>query len=497
MPREELQNLAFRRQLFFPTAEIYAGKPAGFWEFGPVGVRIRNNIINFWRKELVEKEHLLEIHGSVILPRDVFEASGHLKSFNDPIVQCERCHSLFRADKLIEEKTGMHVPESKSIEEINALLAKHKIGCPKCKGNLGKARLFNMMMRVLIGATQNHEAFLRPETCQNIFLDFHRLYKAGRHSLPLGIAQAGSSFRNEIAPKQTLLRERELGQMEIEIFFNPEKINEVESFGDVKDYKLRLQRLSKSAVEEISCEQAVKQKIVSGKLVAYWLARLQQFYEKFGIPLQKMRFRELGKEERAFYAKETWDFEVLTDLGWIELVACNYRTDYDLKGHSNGSKKDLSIKEDGKAFVPHVFELSAGIDRTFYIALDNSVRKEKRGKAERLYLSLPVPLAPSLVAVFPLVSKDGLPEKAREVFNLLEDYGFACTYDEKGSIGRRYARVDEIGVPYAITVDYDTMQDSTVTIRERDTMEQKRIKIDSLPELLWKLSAGRLSFAKL
>ncbi|MCD6478693.1 MAG: glycine--tRNA ligase [Candidatus Diapherotrites archaeon] len=494
MPREELQNLALRRQLFYPTAEIYANAPAGFWEFGPIGVRIRNNIIAFWRKELVERERLLEIHGSVILPRAVFEASGHLKSFNDPIVQCKKCHALFRADKLIEEKTGMHVPESMSIEEIDKLIAKHNIKCPKCRGALSNVRLFNMMMRVLIGATQNQECFLRPETCQNIFLDFLRLYKASRQGLPLGIAQAGSSFRNEIAPKQTLLRERELGQMEIEIFFNPDKINDVEHFDEVADYKLMLQRLNREGIEEISCEQAVKQNIVSGKLIAYWLARLQQFYEKCGIAKQKMRFRELDAEERAFYAKETWDFEVLTDLGWIELVACNYRTDYDLKGHSLGSKKDLSVKEDNKAFIPHVFELSAGIDRTFYVVLDQAIRKEKRGKEERLYLDLPVQLAPYLVAVFPLVSKDGLPEKAHEVFTLLEDYEFFCIYDEKGSIGRRYARVDEIGVPYAITIDYDTMKDDTVTIRERNTMKQKRVAIESLPELLWKLSVGKLSF---
>ncbi len=210
-----------------------------------------------------------------------------------------------------------------------------------------------------------------------------------------------------------------------------------------------------------------------------------------------MRFRELDAEERAFYAKETWDFEVLTDLGWIELVACNYRTDYDLKGHSEGSKKDLSAKEDGKVFIPHVFELSAGIDRTFYVVLDQAIRKEKRGKDERLYLALVPQLAPYFVAVFPLVSKDGLSEKAKQVFDLLEDYKFSCLYDEKGSIGRRYARVDEIAVPYAITIDYDTLKDDTVTIRERDTMAQKRVKIAELPEILWKLSVGKLSFAEL
>lgn len=497
MSHEELQNLALRRQLFYPTAEIYAGAPAGFWEFGPVGVRIRNNIIALWRRELVEKENLLEIHGSVILPREVFEASGHLKSFNDPIVQCKKCHSFFRANTLIEEATKQHVAESMPTSEMDSLIEKHNITCPKCKGTLSNVRLFNMMMKVLVGATQNQECFLRPETCQNIFLDFMRLYKSSRSGLPLGIAQAGSSFRNEIAPKQTLLRERELGQMEIEIFFNPEKIDHVENFDEVADYGLRLKRLGKEDVEEISCKQAVEQKIVSGRLIAYWLARLQQFYEKCGIAKEKMRFRELDSDERAFYAKETWDFEVLLDLGWTELVACNYRTDYDLKGHAEGSKKDLRVSEDGKEFIPHVFELSAGIDRTFYAVIDQAIRKEVRGKEERLYLALVPQLAPYLVAVFPLVSKDGLPQKARETFKLLEEHAFFCLYDEKGSIGRRYARVDEIGVPYAITIDYDTLKDNTVTIRERNTMAQKRVRIEALPELLWKLSVGKIGFAQL
>ncbi|MEM4662675.1 MAG: glycine--tRNA ligase [Candidatus Diapherotrites archaeon] len=497
MPKDELQNLAFRRQLFYPAAEIYSNAPAGFWEFGPVGVRIRNNLVAFWRRELLEKERLLEIHGSVILPKEVFEASGHLKSFNDPIVQCTKCHAFYKANNLIEEKTGRPVAEAMSTQDMDSMIKKENILCPKCKGHLGNVKLFNMMMKVYVGAMQNQECYLRPETCQNIFLDFIRLYKSSRESLPIGIAQAGSSFRNEIAPKQTLLRERELGQMEIEVFFNPEKINDFEKFDEVAEYKLKLQVLGSDKVSDISCKEAVSKKIVSGKLIAYWLARLQQFYEKCGIAKEKMRFRQLSDDEKAFYSKESWDFEVLLDVGWTELVACNYRTDYDLKGHAQGSKKDLSVKEDGKEFIPHVFELSAGIDRTFYAVLDQAIRKEKRGKEERLYLDLPQQIAPYFVAVFPLVNKDNVDKKAEEVFNYLESYSFFCVYDDKGSIGRRYARVDEIGVPYALTIDYDTLKDNTVTIRDRNTMAQKRVKIETLPELLWKLLIGKISFEDL
>ena len=238
------------------------------------------------------------------------------------------------------------------------------------------------------------------------------------------------------------------------------------------------------------------QKIVSGRLVAYCLARVQQLYEKYGIPTQKLRFRELDDETKAFYAKETWDFEAETGLGWIELIACNYRTDYDLKRHGEVSKADQSIKEEGDkaAFIPHVFEVSIGLDRTFYVLLDLGFRKEKRGPEERIFLKLPAKIAPSLCAVFPLVKKDGLFEKAKALFEELNSCGLDMLFDEKGSIGKRYARVDEIGVPFAVTIDYDTLKDNTVTLRERDSMQQKRVKISELPVLLWKLQSAQATF---
>lgn len=498
MTHEDVTNLALRRALFFPSAEIYSSAPSGFWDFGPVGETIRRKIIELWRNELVEKEGFLEVFGSQILPEGVFKSSGHLENFNDPIVQCKKCHSLYRADNLIQEKIDDIVPESLAIEELDSLIKKHKVACPKCKGkDFDNVKKFNMMLKVDIGATGKNPCYLRPETCQSIFLNFDRLYKSSRENLPLGIAQAGAAFRNEIAPRNTLLRERELGQMEVEVFFNPKKINEIENWEEIENYRLNLELLKDKKVKPVSCKEAVKKKIVSGKLVAYYLARVQQLYEKYGFPVERMRFRELEKEERAFYANETWDFEVLSGLGWIELIACNYRGDFDLKGHTEGSGKDLSVKEEGEKFIPHVFEISAGIDRTFYCILDNSFRKEKRGPEERIYLKLPAKTAPYLVAVFPLVKKDGLYEKGKEVFNLLNEYDFDVFFDEKGTIGKRYARIDEIGLPWAITVDYDTMKDDTVTIRERDSMEQKRIKISELPELLWKLKLGKTGFKEI
>ncbi len=487
MPKEEIANLALRRSLFFPSAGIYAGSPSGFFDFGPDGETIRRKIINLWRKQLVEKESMFEIFGSQILPEPVFRASGHIQNFNDPIVQCSKCNSLHRADKLIEVHSKGIVPESLSTTELDKLIKKHSVKCPKCGGsNFATVKKFNMMIKVDIGATGDSSCYLRPETCQSIFLDFSRLYKTMRHQLPIGIAQAGKSFRNEISPRNSLIREREIGQMEVEVFFNPDKIDEIPNFAEVENYNLNLMLLGKKT-KPISCKDAVKKKLVSGKLVAYYLARNQQLYESFGIPVSKMRFRELDKDEKAFYARETWDFEIETDLGWIELVACNYRTDYDLKGHQKESKQKLAVKEDGKEFIPHVFELSAGIDRSFYVTLDLVFRKEKRGSEERIYLKLPAKIAPYDVGVYPLVKKDGLSEIAKKIFVNLLDEEFDALYDEKGSIGKRYSRADEVGVFGGITVDYQTKDDDTVTYRYRDSMKQVRVKIPELPSFLRKI----------
>ncbi|MFH1224692.1 MAG: glycine--tRNA ligase [Candidatus Diapherotrites archaeon] len=486
----DLMNLALRRSLFYPSAEIYPSAPSGFWEFAMEGAAIRRNIVSMWRRLLVNAEGMIEIFGSQILPKEAFEASGHLANFNDPLSQCTKCRALWRVDTLLAEHVNVNFPEGMPASKFDELIKKHKLKCKKCGSELGATKRFNLMMGMEIGATGAQKGYLRPETAQNIFLDFARIYRSGRVNLPFGIAQAGQSFRNEIAPRNSLLRAREFGQMECEIFFNPEKINEVERFEEVKGYKLNLLLLKSKSVQKISCSDAVGKKIVSGKLVAYYLARTQQLYEKFGLPEKIMRFRELDSDERAFYAKETWDFEVETPNGWVELVACNYRTDYDLKAHAEKSKKEITVTEDGKRFVPHVFELSAGVDRTLFAVLGTLMKKEKRGPEERIYLGIPARLAPSQCAVFPLVKKDGLYEKAMEIYRELGAHGFDVLFDEKGSIGKRYARVDEVGVPYAITVDYETLSGKTkgtVTLRERNSMAQKRVKAAELPRHLWKL----------
>jgi glycyl-tRNA synthetase len=415
------------------------------------------------------------------LPDAVFKSSGHLDNFVDPIVECLKCKTIFRADKLIEEVTKKMVPENLTAGEFDNLIQKNKIHCISCKSKLGKVRKFNMMFSFGVGPRKDEPVSLRPETCQNIFIDFPRLYKTTRIKLPIGVAQVGKSFRNEISPRQSLLRQREFSQAEIEVFFHPSR--DFGKFDAVKKVKLKLQLLGTNKITEMTADDAVRKKIISHKLIAYYLALLQQFYEKIG--LQRLRFRQLSNEEKAFYAKEAWDFEVSTDVGWLELVACNYRGDHDLQGHQKGSQQDLTVMDGEEKILPHVFELSMGIDRSIYAILENAYHEETVKGDNRIVLKLSPWLAPVDVAVFPLVNKDKLPKLAAEVNEELKEC-YDTFYDESGSIGKRYRRADEIGVPFCITIDYDSFKKKDVTVRFRDSMQQKRIKIKDLSEYLCK-----------
>ncbi len=482
MSYDEVIRLALERGFFSPSSEIYSDAPAGFWEYGPLGLALRRRYQDLWRRELVRKDGMIEIDGSLIMSKSVFAASGHLQGFVDPMIVCKKCNTTHRADRLISEKIGKQIAEGLSEKEFDQFIAKHAIRCPIDNGELGRVRKFNMMFRVGIGPS-DESAYLRPETCQSIFVDFPRLYKVMRCKLPVPFAQLGKSFRNEVSPRQSLIRLRELYQAEIEVFFNPSKGNEFPKFDDVKDYELRL--LSDSGVKSVSCGLATERGLVPSHLVAYYLAILQQFYEKTGIDMQRGRFRRLEDSERAFYSQFALDFEVQTSLGWTELVACNYRTDYDMKRHGGLSRKDVSVYDDAEKVIPHVFELSMGVDRSLYCILEHSFVKEK----DRNVLKLRPSLAPIQVGVFPLVNKDGLPNKAEEIFDSLK-YDFDATYDDAGSIGRRYRRIDEIGTPYAITVDYQTKEDDSVTLRERDSMSQKRITSAEVPHVVRRLLNG-------
>jgi glycyl-tRNA synthetase len=303
--------------------------------------------------------------------------------------------------------------------------------------------------------------------------------------LPLGIAQLGKSFRNEIAPRQSLLRLREFYQAEVEIFCNPAKLHDISNFDEVSNTPLRISP-DGASVEEVTANESLKRGLLPNKLVAYYLSILADFYDKTGIDMQKTRFRHLHDNEKAFYASVAFDFEVETSVGWLELVACNYRSDHDLKGHSIVSKQNLEVIDpsDQSKILPHVFELSMGIDRSIYAILEHSYFEDP-DHDNRAVLKLKPYLAPILVGILPLVNRDGLPEKSLMIYSELKRE-FDSYYDDSGSIGRRYRRLEQIGVPFAITVDKTTLQDNSVTIRQRDTMKQERVKISSLRDYLYR-----------
>ncbi len=475
---QEIQNLADKRGLFFPTAEIHKSL-SGFWDFGYMATNLRRKIVELWRRELIRKTDSIEIEGSNIMPKQTFKASGHLKFFVDPLVQCKKCRRMFRADKLIEKHVKESVSETFSVKKFNSLIKTYKIKCPSCKGSLGNVKKFNMMIGTSIGPIEKeYNAYLRPETCQTMFTDFMKIYKTSRRGLPLGIAQLGRAYRNEISPRQMMIRLREITQLELEVFFNPYKINEVPNLKKYKNYKLRLQRIGKET-ESVTVDDAIKTKMFSGKLIVYYLVVLQQFFEKCGFEKKNIRFRQLKKEETAFYSKETWDFEILTSTGWVEVVANNYRGDYDLTSHSKFSGQDFNLIEDEKKFIPHVFEISMGLDRLMYCIMENSLSKRDK----KPLLKLPRYIVPLDFVVLPLVKKDGIDKKAKEIYEMLK-MSFDTTYDEKGSIGKRYVLYDQLGVPLAITVDYESLKKNDCTLRDRDTTKQKRFKIEDLPKVI-------------
>ena len=474
MNYEQIMQLALERGFYFPSCEIYADAQAGFWEYGPIGVSFKNKFIELWRREFIRRDRMMEIDGSQIMSESVFKASGHLASFADPIVICEKCKSIFRADRFITESISITVPESSDLSEFDRLITEHSLVCPKCGGRFNKANKFNMMFRVGIGP-ESESSYLRPETCQSIFVDFPRLYKTMRGKLPVGIAQIGKSFRNEISPRQSLLRLREFYQAEIEIFCNPNKLNDLEKFSEIENTEIRI--MTDDTIKSITCKEALDLGILPNKLVAYYLGLLTEFYQKTGIDIKKSRFRKLGDKEKAFYASVAFDFEVETTTGWLELVACNYRSDYDLKSHANTSKEKFEVMDEDTKVLPHVFELSMGIDRSLYTILEHNLRDDKEN--DRVVLSLKPYLAPIHVGVLSLMKKDGLAEKTDEIFSKIKR-SFDAFLDHSGAIGRRYRRLDEIGSPFAVTVDHQTLQDDTVTIRERDSMSQERIKISEI-----------------
>jgi glycyl-tRNA synthetase len=476
---DDIFKLALERGFYFPSCEIYSDTNAGFWEYGPNGVKIKNKFLDLWRRELVRRDGMLEIDGTQIMSKSVFLASGHLKNFTDPVVKCIKCKSSFRADKLIQDQAGIEVPERLQNDKVDLLIKENNIKCPNCNGEFSTSERFNMMFKIEIGPNHD-EAFLRPETCQSIFVDFPRIFKVSRGRLPLGIAQVGKSFRNEISPRQGLLRLREFYQAEIEIFCNPNKLDDLPKFEDIKNTILRI--YDKQQMVEITATDALEKGILPNKLVAYYLSLLVEFFNKTGISNKRTILRRLSDDEKAFYSSIAFDLEVDTSFGWLELVACNYRSDYDLMSHSKTSKTNLYVMDDDVKVLPHVFELSLGVDRCIYSILEHSYFIDKE-KDDRILLKLKPYLSPIQAGILPLLKKDEFKKKSMNLLSLINK-DFDVFYDESGSIGRRYRRLEEIGVPFAFTIDHQTIDDDTVTIRYRDSMNQERIKISDVKSFL-------------
>jgi len=475
---EDILDVCKRRGIVYPSFELYGGL-SGFIDYGPIGVRLKNNVENLIRRYYVVKQGCLEVSCPTLSPKDVWVASGHVDSFTDVFTECAKCGEPYRADHLLAEKTGEEV-DGLNVAQISEKFDSANLTCPKCDGPLNSPYDYNLMFQTFVGPGKyKTTAYLRPETAQTTYLGFRRLWEVGRKKLPLGVLQIGRSFRNEISPRQGMIRLREFNQAEIQFFVDPEE-KEHPKINEMADLKVLMEDENTKEFTS-TIKNALKKKIFSNSFVAYQMGLAFKLFVEMGIAEDKLRFRQHRRDERAFYSEDTWDIEFLSDVyGKIELVGVASRTDYDLSSHAKLSKKDLTVNIDGRKFTPHVIEVAYGIDRPLYCILESCLKKEE----DRAYFTFPTKIAPYATSVFPLVKKDGLSEKAREIYDMLTDSGVYALYDQSGSIGRRYARADEIGVPYCVTVDYDTMKNDTVTVRERDSKKQECVPIEKLSSKL-------------
>lgn len=442
---EKIVSLCKRRGFVFPGSEIYGGL-ANSYEYGPAGVELKKNITDAWWQYFVRsRPDMVGLDSSIILHPKVWQASGHTAGFADALIECKNCHQRTRADHLIENALPDMKVEGKSDEELNQIIHEHKIKCPNCgKFDWTPVRRFNLLFETQIGIIPEAQskAYLRGETAQGIFVAFKNILDSTRVKLPFGVGQYGKAFRNEITKGNFIFRTLEFDLAEIEYFFNPEESNWEKLFED-------------------------------------WKTQMWKFVtEVLGINPKHLRWREHGDEERSFYSKRTEDLEYEFPFGFKELWGLAYRTDYDLQQHIKNSGVDLSYTDpkSGKKIVPHVIEPAVGINRLMAMVLLDAYREDN----DRVYLSLPPKLAPYKVAVFPLLAnKPELVERAKSIFDQLKN-NFTTAWDDRGNVGKRYYSQDEIGTPFCITVDFQTLEDNMVTVRDRDTKEQPRIEIENL-----------------
>jgi glycyl-tRNA synthetase len=497
---DTIAEIAKRRGFFWQSFEIYGGM-SGFVDYGDLGTKLKRNIEQLWKEFFVRRQGFQELEAPVINPQRIFEASGHLDHFKEYSAECSQCGNSFRADHLIEDKTGLENVEAMGGEAIKRMMVENKIKCPRCGGELKEPELFLTMFKTEIGATGGEIGYLRPETAQSMFINYKRGYINAREKLPFALAQSSKVARNEISPRRGMLRLREFTIMELELFFDPEN-PACPWFNDVKDTVIRFytEEMEAQHVKEpkmLSIMEAVEQGLILTEWQGYFMGLGQKFMEALGVPEENQRFRAHLPDERAHYSAQTFDHEVKLDTwGWTEISGCAYRTDFDLRNHQQASGQNMEVlREDGTRYIPHVVEPSYGLDRLVYIVMENSYERKEAEKRNIFHFART--LAPYQVAVFPLVSKDGIEEKADEVRDLLQKKGFWVIYDTGGSIGRRYARVDEIGVPLAVAVDYSTKENNVLTIRDRDSWEQVSLNLAELPAALEAYFKGEKEFNEL
>lgn len=443
---EKIANLSKRRGFVFPSSEIYGGL-GSVWDYGSLGVELKNNIKREWWKAMVQENNdILGLDSAILMHPKTWEASGHVESFVDPLVDCLMCRERFRADHLLEEKKGREIVEEEgipiNIKELERGLA--EVSCPKCGGVLTKPRKFNLLMETYLGVVEDkkNKIYLRGETCQGIYLEYLNVLASSRRKIPFGIAQIGKAFRNEITPGNFIFRMREFEQMEMQFFVNSKEA--------AKHYKA-------------------------------WKERRLKWYLDLGMKKANVRFREHTKDERAFYALAAWDIEYKTPFGWKEMEGIHNRGDWDLSRHGEYSGKDMSYfdEETKKKFIPYIIETSAGADRALLMFMLDAYNEERVRGETRVVLKFDKRLAPYKIAILPLSKDEKLDKEAKKIFEMLSDI-YMCEYDDTGSIGKRYRRQDEIGTPHCVTFDFDSLKDKKVTVRDRDTMKQDRIAVENL-----------------
>jgi glycyl-tRNA synthetase len=571
----ELSELARRRGFFFQANEAYGGV-AGFYTYGPEGAALKRNVEDAWRDRFVTKEGNLEIDSPTVTPEPVFEASGHLDGFDDMLVECPECGVSHRADHVVEDATAVEDAESLPTEAVEDLVAEHELACPECGASLvgEPVETFNLMFETAIGPGGDQSGYLRPETAQGMFVEFPRLKEYARNQTPFGVAQIGAGYRNEISPRNALLRAREFTMAELEMFVDPQVDDpDLDAVADVELplYPADAQEADGESYVHLTPEEAVEAGAVAGEWLAYFLARSTAWFERVGIDMEQYRLRQHLPGELAHYASDCWDAEALVDGDWVEIEGVAARSDYDLGKHATygdesftlfkeydepvsteratvdpdmsylgpeygGAAGDVAdalqtlaerdraafddddvvvevdgdeyavptektgfsveeVTEHGEHITPHVIEPAFGVGRVVYSVLDHAHDTDEVEGEERDVLRLPPAVAPTFVGVFPLTDQDGLPETARSVASSLREAGFDVTYDDSGSIGRRYRRQDEVGTPYCVTLDADPV--GTATIRERDSTAQARVDVDDLVGTLAELRAGEVAFEEL